>query len=108
MKISWIYCSRKRTEEGPEFTITGCDREVVELLQRYLADEAREALDEKRFGDASNYLCMLSDIEEAFKDAETVTFKAEGMELFKDPVIQHIAPLDDNEAVKAKEEATNG
>lgn len=104
MKISWIYCSRRGTEVEPEFSISGCDREVVELLQRYLTDEVREALDDKRFGDASNYLCMLSEIEKAFKDAETVTFKAEGMELFKDPVIQHIAPLDDNEAAKAKED----
>lgn len=104
MKISWIYCSRKGTEVEPEFSISGCDREVVELLQRYLTDEVREALDDKRFADASNYLCMLSEIEKAFKDAETVTFKAEGMELFKDPVIQHIAPLDDNEAAKAKED----
>ena len=90
MKISWIYCSsRKGTEVEPEFSITGCDREVVELLLRSLADEAREALDEKRFTDASSYLCMLSEIEKAFKDAETVT-----------------APLDDNEAAKAEEEAT--
>lgn len=105
MKISWIYCSRKGTEAEPEFSISGCDREVVELLQRYLTDEVREALDDKRFGDASKYLCMLSDIEQAFKDAETVTFKVEGMEPFNEPAILHI---DDNEAVKAKEEATNG
>lgn len=68
MKISWIYYS---APSG--FSISGCDREVVELLRRYLKDEATEALDCEKIAEAAEFIEMIKEIDKALIEAQPST-----------------------------------
>ena len=68
MKISWIYYSAPS-----EFTISGCDREVLELLRRYLKDEATEALNCEKFAEAAEFIKMIKEIDKAILEAQPST-----------------------------------
>lgn len=66
MKISWIYYSNPSG-----FSISGCDREVVELLRRYLMDEAEAALEGEKLTEVVEYVEMIKEIDKALIEAES-------------------------------------